>query len=433
MSSMFKKILFAGTAAAALLAGVASAQAGGFALREQSASGLGLGFAGVAAGTGGLSSMFWNPATMTNLAGWQTSMVASGIIPYSKITPQAGTAAGLLGLGGTGDMAKDAFLPASYSSYQFNDKLWFGLSVNTPFGLATKNPNTWAGQLYGRTSKVISTDISPSIAYKVTDWLSLAGGLQVEYFKTRLTALYPLAPVTSDLTGKSWGIGYTLGATIKPLAGTEIGIGFRSEVREALKGTLAVGAGTPTNIKSNLSLPAELTLGVRQKVTEALTLAAGFEWTNWKRFGSFPVTSAATGATVTNLAFKYRDGWYASVGGEYKVTDAWTARIGLGYERSPISDTVRSVRLPDNDRIWTTIGAGYKFNEKLSFDVAYAHIFPKSTSINITSAANPTFIAPTLPFVATVSSHVDIISVGLNYRWDDPKVAEPIKPIVRKY
>jgi long-chain fatty acid transport protein len=40
------------------------AHAAGFALREQSAEGQGASFAGVAAGTDGLSSMFWNPATI---------------------------------------------------------------------------------------------------------------------------------------------------------------------------------------------------------------------------------------------------------------------------------------------------------------------------------------------------------------------------------
>jgi long-chain fatty acid transport protein len=38
-----------------------------------------------------------------------------------------------------------------------------------------------------------------------------------------------------------------------------------------------------------------------------------------------------------------------------------------------------------------------------------------------------------LPFVADVDSKVDIFSVGLKYRWDDPKVAIPAEPVVPKY
>ena len=58
-----------------------------FALREQSATGLGMSFAGVAAGSAGISSMYWNPATMTMAPGFQSEFHATAIIPESKITP----------------------------------------------------------------------------------------------------------------------------------------------------------------------------------------------------------------------------------------------------------------------------------------------------------------------------------------------------------
>ncbi|MDF3063772.1 MAG: aromatic hydrocarbon degradation protein, partial [Microvirga sp.] len=37
------------------------------------------------------------------------------------------------------------------------------------------------------------------------------------------------------------------------------------------------------------------------------------------------------------------------------------------------------------------------------------------------------------PLVADADARVDIVSVGLTYRWDDPKVAIPAAPVVRKY
>ncbi|MFO1033989.1 MAG: outer membrane protein transport protein, partial [Hyphomicrobiales bacterium] len=70
--------------AAALMTG--TAMAGGFAIREQSAEGQGAAFAGVAAGTDGLSSMFWNPATMAlhNDQGYISEWDAAVIAPYSR-------------------------------------------------------------------------------------------------------------------------------------------------------------------------------------------------------------------------------------------------------------------------------------------------------------------------------------------------------------
>ena len=60
--------LRAGTALGILIIATAQANAGAFAIREQSTYGQGTSFAGVAAG-GSLSSMFWNPATMTQFKG----------------------------------------------------------------------------------------------------------------------------------------------------------------------------------------------------------------------------------------------------------------------------------------------------------------------------------------------------------------------------
>src|SRR5262249_2719150 len=95
-----RAVVVACGAVGALVAVTADANAGGFAVREQSAYGLGSAYAGIAAG-GSQSSMFWNPATMTQVPGIQAETVLTGIAPYSANTPGAGTFAPALGLGGT--------------------------------------------------------------------------------------------------------------------------------------------------------------------------------------------------------------------------------------------------------------------------------------------------------------------------------------------
>ncbi|MDB5594673.1 MAG: 47 kDa outer membrane protein precursor [Hyphomicrobiales bacterium] len=444
-------LLLATVAAAALSAGVVEAQAGGFALREQSAVGVGNAFAGAAAGGSGLSSMFWNPATMTDFAGIQSSSSFSLILPYSNITPGAGTSPTLLFLGGsasTGDIAQDAVLPASYFSYQLGERVWAGIAVNSPFGLVTQNPNAWAAQLYGRTSKVFSVNVNPNVAVQVNDWLSVGAGLQIMYFKVRLTSandsgatggipnvLLPSAR-SGELKGDDTAVGYTLGATVKPWSGAEIGIGYRSRVEPKLSGSFVAPGGVPStglaagsySITSGVTLPDQVTIGIRQQVTSDFTVLAGWEWTHWGLFSRFPVVTSS-GAAATTLNFDYRDSWYASLGGEYAWNQNLTVRAGLAFEKSPIKNDTRSVRLPDSDRIWTTVGATYKLDQKLSFDVAYAHLFAKSGSINVVPG-NPNYVAG-LPFVGTTKGHVDIISVGFTYRWDDPKPNRNL--VVAKY
>ncbi len=428
MRSHFKGLLLGGVAGAALVASVGATLAGGVAIREQSALGMGVAFAGAAAGGAGLGSMFWNPATMTDFAGWQSSWSLSGIIPNTKTTPNvAGTSPLLLatfGSASTGNMGQSALVPGSYASYQYNDNIWFGLAVTAPFGSSTTNPTNWAGALYGQTSKLTTIDINPNVAYKFNDMFSLAFGLRIMYaelhYSSAASALVP--NTTNIINADAWGVGFTAGMTFKPAPGTEIGIGYRSQVSEKLGGTFISPVGN-SGMTSTIKAPDQITFGLKQRINDQWTVLANVEWTHWSIFNTFPVYSTGgtipAGTNFTNFAFRWSDGWFASAGAEYKWNQNWTIRAGAAYEWSPVTDTVRGVRIPDNDRVWLTAGASYQFSQKLSIDLSYAHIFVRNASININSANNPIFIAG-VPFVGSTKSNIDIVSVGLNYRWDEP-------------
>ena len=85
--------------------------AGGFAIREQSTIGQGSSFAGVAAGAGGLSSLFWNPAISSeyNEFGFISENNAALILPYSKSCRLPN-----LGSGNIGELALGACRVTSY-------------------------------------------------------------------------------------------------------------------------------------------------------------------------------------------------------------------------------------------------------------------------------------------------------------------------------
>jgi long-chain fatty acid transport protein len=406
-------------------------------LHEQSAEALGESFAGVAAGAGGLSSMFWNPATITKSPGIQTSSSYSLIIPYSA---DQNTSAGLIGtLPSAGNTIGTALVPASYASYQINDQWWVGVGMNSPFGLATKNKPGTAPQLWGRTTSVFTTAITPELAFKVNDWISVGVGVQAEYLEVRestATGILATSPVAT-VRGNSWGVGFTAGVTLTPVAGTELGIGYRSQVRQNLKGSVDAFVGALpfySLVSAPITLPDTVSVGLRQRVSPDFNLLAGVEWTNWSKVKTLTVTTTNLGAgvpvpagtvlQVQNLNFK--DGWMFSLGGEYNYNPNLTLRAGVAYEIAPVDDSNRTVRLLDSDRIWASIGASYKVSSKMKLDLSYAHIFYKDGTVNI--PAGSTF--PAIPFTYTgnSSAHGDVISLGMSYRWD-----EPVAAVVAKY
>jgi long-chain fatty acid transport protein len=420
------------TAFAALMWGQ-SAQAGGFAIREQSAMGQGSSFAGVAAG-GGPSSMFWNPATMTQVQGRTSEMDATVILPTASQTGSSAIVVPALGsfgfTSGVGNSGSPALVPASYTTWQLSDRFWAGISTNAPFGLGVNFENqNWAGAAYGQTTTLQTYNVSPSIAYKLTDWLSLGLGVQIQYGVANLANFDGVLGAgnsrTLTINGSGWAYGWTAGVTFTPTPTTKIGVGYRSQLDQEIEGSL-FGGGTPGAVKTTLKLPDMISVGLRQGLAAGWTLLGTFEWTNWSRIGTSTLVQAngaaatsTSGAAIT-LPFQYSDGYFYSAGLEYAFTPSWTLRAGFGYEQSPITDLVRTPRLPDNDRYWYSVGATNKISNKLSVDLAYTFIDVKDAPMNITAASGNPFFNGAVNYVGSSSAHINILAVGVKYRWDDP-------------
>ena len=171
-------VLRAGSALGLLVVAAAQANAGGFAVREQSTYGQGASFAGIAAG-GSVSSMFWNPATMTQAPGKAFELDTTAIFPYASHNPLAGST--LPPFGGTSNTGDAALVPAAYLSYQLNPNLWVGLSINAPFGLSVSFPSSWAGRDYAAGDLTENLQSTPSFAYRFNDWISVGAVVQIQY------------------------------------------------------------------------------------------------------------------------------------------------------------------------------------------------------------------------------------------------------------
>ena len=394
-----KSLLLACSGIGALFAATVDANAGGFALREQSAYGQGSSFAGVAAG-GALSSMYWNPAAITQFDGKAFESDITGIIPsvsHSYSNSSLATAIPALYANSVSNSGDAALLPAMYASWQLTPQLWAGLSVNSPFGLSVSFPQTWAGAGYAQSTNVKSYNASPSIAYKINDMFSIAVGAQVQYLTATyggLASAFPVIPAT--ISGNGYSYGYTLGATITPTATTKIGIGYRSALNQKIDGTLAISGVSTTAVSTTVPLPGLLSVGIPNVVT-------------------------STGAIATTLPFQYSDGWFYSLGGEYTVDPTLKLRAGIAFERSPITDQVRTPRLPDNDRMWYSVGASYKvpYFRGITADLGYSFIQAKATPINIGPGTGNPSTSPFGFYTGSVTSSVNIFSLAVRYQWDD--------------
>jgi long-chain fatty acid transport protein len=389
-------------------------------LHEQSTVGQGDAFAGVAAG-GALSSMFWNPATMTQTPGFGIEANATGILANVDQHPLAGST--LFGFGGAGDTGSPALLFSGYSTWQVSPNLWIGLSTNSPFGLATNFNDPWAGRNYALSSSLMTYNATPSVALRINEWLSVGLGVQLELGRADVNLGLGATPGAHvNLNGSGWGYGLTAGVTVTPGPNTTIGVGWRSALDQKIDGSLNVGApglSFSEAVNTTLNLPDIVSVGIRHRFDEHWTVMGTAEWTNWSRIGTAVVNQS--GPPVLGpvaLPFRFRDGWFYSVGAEYVVDAKTTLRSGVAYEISPITDSVRIPLLPDNDRFWLSVGASYKMLPNFIMDVGYSHIWVKDANINV-SAGNPWF-NPAVPisYVGNASTGINVYSVGFRYMFD---------------
>lgn len=187
------------TATLVACASPTAANAAGFQLFEQNASGLGNAYAGAAAAAEDASTIFYNPAGLTLLRGTSFTAGANYIVPSIKFNDGGSQPAAGRTLGGNGGDAGDgALVPNFYIAHRLNENWSLGLGAGVPFGLKTEYDPTWAGRFIAIKSELKTYQINPSIAYKLNDSWSFGAGVSFLRASAELTnkvnVLVPVAP-----------------------------------------------------------------------------------------------------------------------------------------------------------------------------------------------------------------------------------------------
>ncbi len=365
-----------------------AANAAGFALIEQSASGMGNAFAGGSAAAEDASTIYFNPAGMTYIEGTQLVGALHLIKPNAEFNDNGSVkATGVPPKGGNGGDAGDlAFIPNAYFKTDLNDSIKLGVGVNAPFGLKTEYDPTWVGRFQAIKSEVKTVNINPAVAFKVNDQLSLGFGVSAMWAQATLTRAVNrvLVPETTvKIKGDDWGFGYNLGAIYQATPDTRIGVAYRSKVDQHLEGDSSspLVAALNTTVKASIALPENFSVSAFSKINDTWDIMGDVTWTHWSRFKELRIdfTSAVPDSVTTE---NWSNTMRYSVGANYHYSNAIKLRAGLAYDEEAISDEFRTARIPGNDRKWLSLGAGWKVTPNSNIDVGYSHLFISDASIN---------------------------------------------------
>ncbi len=288
------------------LTGMSAVHAAGFNLLEQNASGLGVAYAGSGAVAENASTIYYNPAGMTNLPGVNVSLGANYIIPSFRFSNDRTSLPAAFGtsnaqfsgatLGDEGSNAGGgALVPNAYVSWQVSDQLFAGLGIGAPFGLATDYGDGFMGRYHSKKFEIETINFNPSLAYRVNNSWSVGAGINIQHIKAEyekstvvdmrsqvagaVTQRYIAAGVPAQQAaamGKAVGdqygpildgdakvkmsdtaVGWNVGVMFHPTEDTRLGLSYRSRIKYTAKGDTDVDIHRPSAAMIG-AMPAQL-------------------------------------------------------------------------------------------------------------------------------------------------------------------------------
>ncbi len=355
------------------------AWASGFALYQAGARSSSLAGA-VVARADDLSAIFYNPAGLTQLPGLQVMAGVTAIFPATEIVTK------FYGLSRSNEMQDNVFFPPHfYISYQAWKNLWLGLGGFSPFGLGVEFDPKWPGQVSNIRTMISSFNLNPTVALKVTDYLSLAAGLDVMYFDLEMRRTLPLPYIgfqDTNLSGDSWGVGFNVGALVKPADFISLGLSYRSQVKQTVEGNarFAPAHFLTANANGDITLPDMIFGGVMLRPLKPLTVEVGFIWTHWSLFNRLATNFHNPLGTLSEPK-NWRDTWRFQVGVEYKVTNWLDLRAGYAFDEEPIPGEYADYIVPTSNSHWFTFGPGFRWRN-FTLDLSYTYLFMPDHTVN---------------------------------------------------
>jgi long-chain fatty acid transport protein len=409
------------------------------------------------------SAIYFNPAGIIqldgmNFMGGATFIKANGGT-FTGTTPLTGGAT-------VTETQKDLnfIVPNVYLTKKVSKDFAYGVGVFSPFGLGQEYQNSATSIFRNVLTKIDlqTVVVNPTVAFNVTDMLSVGFGVDFMYGKAKLnrTSVVHNIDITKGFTdivadqvnlyqlsldgdGTAWG--YNFGLLLKPSENIKIGFSYRSPFDLKLEDdsvkitgvsstpllfaggasgqtptvtSAAGGASFTAKGGTTLNLPATAALGVSVKL-DRLTIEADADWTFWHSWSRLFVDLDPNAQLFRDIESnaQWKDVVAFRIGAQYRVTDPLTLRAGFAYDPTPVPGGTITAFLPDATRLNYSVGAGYKVGN-WTIDGSYLYIDKQDRTVSNQSsnlAAFPGYATAGFNGKWTGDAHLLALDVGYKF------------------
>ena len=274
----------------------------------------------------------------------------------------------------------------------------------------TKNFTVGAGVSWQRLKAEITKDANYAALFaQGVGGLVAAGQVPAAAAPTLIGSAYGLQSGVK-ITGDDDGWGWNAGVLWQVTPQTRIGASYRSPIKYAVTGTieftnpsaanlgplppsLAPVGGLIVNglnanpllangpVNASIKMPETANLSIYSELDKTWDVMADLQYTGWSSIQQFQVVRD-TGVVAGGYSWNFRNTWRVSAGLNYHYNERLIFRGGVAYDQTPTNNTDRTPGLPDNNRTWLAAGVHYHFTDQWQVDLAYAHEFLQSPTLD---------------------------------------------------
>jgi long-chain fatty acid transport protein len=345
------------------------------------ASGMGNAFAAQADNP---SALHYNPAGMTQLRGVQ--IMAGGLLvggPLSHRSPDGTTTAG-------DHDGVVAWPPPAHTYVTANlqglgisllDKLTVGVGVTTPFGSATRWPNTSPFNATATFSALPLFDIKPTFAYQLLPDLSIGAGIDIYTFSGLFGEGHAefqriLPPGNKiELNGKDTALGFNVGTLYTALRNGDglpivnIAVVYRSQATLHLDGVQLANGVKVRDTTTTLVLPQVITGGIAvwpvRNTEREWKLELNVDYIGWKSVRNLDLRQP-DGTVILQQPQNWKSTYAILIGTEYRWLKmdrlpGWEVAVRGGYSnlQTQVPDATFNPATPSADLHIISTGVGF--------------------------------------------------------------------------
>ncbi|MTD42515.1 long-chain fatty acid transporter FadL [Erwinia sp. CPCC 100877] len=417
---MSQKTLFTKSSIAVAVALISSsAWSAGFQLNEFSSSGLGRAYSGEGAIADNAGSASRNPATIMMFNRPSFSAGAIFVDPDVDISGTSPTGNSL----DADNIAPTAWVPNIHFVAPINERFGWGASLTSNYGLATEFADSYAAGTMGGKTDLETMNLNLSGAYRLNEQWSFGLGFNAVYARAKIeryagdtgqivagsgilppalagmAANLPYDTQIARLKGNEWGFGWNAGILYELDKNNRYGLTYRSEVKIDFDGAyksslpsawnqylgsfgLPMGTnGSTVDGSLQLNLPEMWEISGYNRVAPKWAIHYSMTYTSWSQFQELKAKGNG-GQTLFYKHEGFKDAWRVALGTTYYMDDNWTFRGGIAFDDSPVPASSRSISIPDQDRLWLSLGSTYAFTDDASVDVGVSYMHGQHVTIN---------------------------------------------------